>query len=43
METLCQLDIATDLGYITEEELKDVELRAVDLIRMLKGIMRKLG
>ena len=42
METLCQLDIATDLGYITEEELKDVELRAVDLIRMLKGIMRKL-
>ena len=43
METLCQLDIATDLGYITEEELKDVELRAVDLIRMLKGIMRKLS
>jgi four helix bundle protein len=43
METMCQLDISADLGYITEEELRTVELRAVELIRMLKGMMRNLN
>lgn len=42
METMCQLDISADLGYITEEELRAEELRAVELIRMLKGMMRNL-
>ena len=42
MEALCQLDISYDLGYITEEELRTVELRAVELIRMLKGMMKNL-
>ena len=42
MEALCQLDISYDLGYITEEELRAVELRAVELIRMLKGMMKNL-
>lgn len=43
MEALCQMDLSADLGYITEEELRTVELRAVELIRMLKGIMRNLN
>ncbi len=43
METMCQLDISADIGYITEEELRTVELRAVELIRMLKGMMRNLN
>ena len=43
METLCQLDISADLGYITEEELKHVEDESVELIRMMKGMMRNLA
>ena len=43
MEALCQMDLSADLGYITEEELRTVELRAVELIRMLKGMMRNLN
>ncbi len=40
METLCQLDISADLGYITNDELKHVEDESVELIRMMKGMMR---
>ena len=43
MEALCQMDLSADLGYITEEELRTVEFRAVELIRMLKGMMRNLN
>ena len=43
METLCQLDISADLGFITEEELKHVEDESVELIRMMKGMMRNLA
>ena len=42
MEALCQLDISADLGYITNEELKHVEDESVELIRMMKGMMRNL-
>jgi len=42
MEALCQLDISYDLGYITEVELRAVEQRAVELIRMMKGMMKNL-
>ena len=42
METLCQLDISTDLGYISKEELKHVEDESVELIRMMKGMMKNL-
>ena len=42
MEALCQLDISADLGYITNEELKYVEDESVELIRMMKGMMRNL-
>lgn len=42
METMCQLDISADLGYITNEELKHVEDESVELICMIKGMMRNL-
>ena len=42
METMCQLDISADLGYITKEELKHVEDESVELICMMKGMMRNL-
>lgn len=42
METLCQLDISADLGYITNEELKHIEDESVEMIRMMKGMMRNL-
>ena len=42
METMCQLDISADLGYITNEELKHVEDDSVELICMMKGMMRNL-
>lgn len=42
METMCQLDISADLGYITQEELQHVEEESAELIRMMKGMMRNL-
>ena len=42
METMCQLDISADLGYITNEELKHVEEESVEQICMMKGMMRNL-
>ena len=42
METLCQLDISADLGYISNDELKHIEDESVELIRMMKGMMRNL-
>ena len=42
METMCQLDISADLGYITKEELKHVEDESVEQICMMKGMMRNL-
>lgn len=42
METLCQLDISADLGYITQEELQKIENESAELVRMMKGLMRNL-
>ncbi len=42
METLCQLDISADLGYITNEELIHIEDESVELVRMMKGMMKNL-
>ena len=39
---MCQLDISADLGYITNEELKHVEDESVELICMMKDMMRNL-
>ena len=40
MEVLCQLDVSVDLGYISNDELKYVEVESAELIRMMKGMMR---
>lgn len=40
MEVLCQLDIAFDLHYITEEELKAIETTGLEISRIIKGMMR---
>ena len=42
METLCQLDISADLGYISNDELKNIEDESVELVRMMKGMMKNL-
>ena len=38
METFCQLEIAKDLGYITEEKLLELELIAEKISKMLSGL-----
>ena len=38
METFCQLEIAKDLGYITEEKLLDLEVTAEKISKMLSGL-----
>lgn len=40
MEVLCQLNVSVDLGYISNDELKYVEVESAELIRMMKGMMR---
>ena len=30
METFCHIEIAKDLGYITEEQLKDVHIKCIE-------------
>ena len=42
METLCQLDISADLGYISNDELKNIEDESVELVCMMKGMMKNL-
>lgn len=37
LETSCQMDVAMRLGYITEEELAEIDKECVELARMLSG------
>ena len=37
METICQMQIAQDLGYINEEDINEVETKAADISKMLSG------
>lgn len=41
-ETMCQLEIAHILNYITEEQLKDNENSMVNISRMLSGLKKSL-
>lgn len=41
MEVSCQMDIACDLGYITPDELKQLEEQARRIAAMLSGLRRK--
>ena len=37
-ETMSQLELSFDVGYITKEELDSMDERAVDIQRMLSGL-----
>jgi four helix bundle protein len=41
-EVTCQMDIAESLGYITEEELRDIEERATEVGRIMSGLRKSL-
>ena len=38
LEVNCQLDVAQRLGYITDEELRETEVKSVELSKMLSGL-----
>ena len=42
MEIECQLDIASDLGYISNEELESLNAQIARVASMLSGMRRKL-
>ena len=42
METICQMEIAQDLGYINEEDMSEIETKAVDISKMLSGWRKSL-
>lgn len=41
MEVSCQIDIAHDLGYITNEDVENVEIHVNVIAALLSGIRRK--
>ena len=42
MEVMCQLEIAYNLGYITEAELQNEEKRISEIAKMIIGLRRNL-
>ena len=38
MEVLCQLQLANDLGYISEEELNEERVHIEDTARIISGL-----
>lgn len=38
MEVLCQLEIALELQYINEDQFADVELKIIEVARLLSGL-----
>ena len=40
-ETMCQIEIAKDLGYIKEDELIEIENKVVNVAQLLSGLRRK--
>lgn len=41
-ETICQLEIAADLGYISIQDFEKLENLAVELAKLLSGVRRAL-
>ena len=41
-ESMCQMELAFDLSYINEEELREIENKVSKLSRILSGWRRKL-
>ena len=42
MEVFCELQTATDLGYITETDLEELRPQFVDIAKMLSGLRASL-
>ena len=42
MESFCQMDMARELGYITEEELQTVKVSVFDVYKLLAGLKNSL-
>ena len=42
MEVNCQIDIAYDLGYITNEDIENVEKHVRPIAALLSGLRRKI-
>ena len=42
MEVFCELQTATDLGYITETDLEELSPQFVDIAKMLSGLRTSL-
>lgn len=42
MEVSCQIDIAHDLGYITQEDMDNIEQYVKAIAALLSGIRRKI-
>ena len=42
METFCQMQIASDLEYISEEQLLDLKAKILQLSKMLTGLRNSL-
>ena len=38
METYSELETSADLGYLTEEEVKNIKLQIIDIGKMLSGL-----
>ena len=38
MEAFSQLQIAQDLGYLTQEDIDEIRLQFVDVAKMLSGL-----
>jgi four helix bundle protein len=43
MEVICQLDISLSLGYIDESDLKQAEIKAETLTRVMSGLRKSLS
>ena len=43
MEAYCQLEIAVDLGYLTEDELNNVRNLFFDTSRLIIGLKKKFA
>lgn len=42
MESLTQLILATDLGFVSEHEITDIRLKIIEIAKMISGLRKSL-
>lgn len=42
MESLTQIILANDLGFISESEMKDLRMNVVEIAKMISGLRKSL-